>query len=116
MTNTQIQAIRHTITLLCSLIDEPQECAPVPFQSPIRQFVQEYLAPDPKGDVSCAELWEFFQEVVAAGELPGMRKTVFLRQLPTVMEAVFRVRKSHHVERSGHKVRGFKGITVREGE
>jgi hypothetical protein len=116
MTNTQLQTIRRTITLLCSLIDEPQECAPVPYQSPIRRFVQEYLAPDPKSDMSCEELWTFFQEVVDAGELPGMRKAVFLRQLPTVIETDFRVRKSHHIERSGRRVRGFKGITIRGGE
>jgi hypothetical protein len=66
--------------------------------------------------MSCEELWTFFQEVVDAGELPGMRKAVFLRQLPTVIETDFRVRKSHHIERSGRRVRGFKGITIRGGE
>lgn len=113
MKNAEIQAIRRAITMLCSLIDEPQETLPVPWQSPIRRFVREYLAPDPKADISCAEAWQFFQEIVEAGELPPMRKAAFLRQLPTVMEAVFRVRKCHHIERPGHRVRGFKGVGIR---
>jgi hypothetical protein len=55
-------------------------------------------------------------KVVDAGELPPMRKAAFLRQLPVVMEAVFRVRNRHHVQRSSRRVRGFKDITIRGGE
>jgi hypothetical protein len=113
MTNTQFQTIRRAITLLCSLIDEPMECAAVSWQSPIRRYVQQYLVPDPNADLSCAEAWQFFQEIAQAGELEPMRKVIFLRQLPTVMEAVFRVRKCHNILRSGSRVRGFRGVGLK---
>lgn len=113
MTNTEIQAIRRAITMLCALIDEPQECAPVPYQSPIRRFVREYLAPDPKADISCGEAWQYFQEIAEAGELPPMRKTIFLRQLPIVLEAAYQVRRCHSIMRSGRRVRGFRGVGIR---
>jgi hypothetical protein len=68
---------------------------------------------DPAGDLSCQELWAFYAEVAGAGELPVVRKVVFLRQLPALMEAVFGVRKAHNVERDGHRVRGFHGVNLR---
>lgn len=113
MKNLEIQAVRRAISLLSSLIDEPHECVPVPWQSPIRGFVQEYLTSDADADVTSEELWTFFLEVVQSGELTAMRKAAFLRQLPIMMEAVFHVRKCHNVERSGRHVRGFKGVGIR---
>ena len=85
----------------------------MPWQSPIRRFVREYLVADAKADLSCAEAWQYFLEVTQAGELQPMRKSAFLRQLPTVMEAVFNARKAHNVERSGRRQRGFRGVGVR---
>ena len=113
MTNTQIQTVRRAISLLSALIDEPKPCAAVPFQSPIRRFVQEFIAPDPKTDLSCAEAWQYFQEVAQAGELQSMRKSIFLRQLPTIMEAAYQVRRSHSIVRSGRRVRGFRGVGIK---
>jgi hypothetical protein len=113
MTSTEIQTVHRVIALLCSLIDEPQECAAVPRHSPIRRFVEEYLVANSTADITCEEGWRFFYEIVQAGELPPMRKAVFLRQLPSLMEAVFHVRKCHHIEREGNRLRGFRGVGIR---
>ena len=113
MKPSEEQIIRRAIALLSSLIDEPQVCAGIPWRSPVRMFVQEYLAPNPDADISCAELWSFFQEIVQSGELQPMRKSAFFRQLPTTMEAAYQVRRCHNVMRSGRRVRGFKGISIR---
>jgi hypothetical protein len=82
MTKTEAQAVRRAISLLCSVIDLPQECAPLPLppHSPSRRFVQEYLIADANADITCEEAWTFFQEVVEAGELFPVRKAVFLRE------------------------------------
>ena len=115
MTNAELQTIRRAIALLSSLINEPHDGAAVPWESPVRRFVREYLALDPKADISCAEAWQFFQEIAHAGELPPMRKAIFLRQLPSLMETVFHVRKCHHIQRGCRHVRGFKGVGIRMG-
>jgi hypothetical protein len=113
MTNTELQTVRQAIALLHSLAGEPQVWAPAQQPNSIHRFVQEFLAPDADADLSCKEVWGLFQEVVQAGELPPMRKATFLRHLPAVIEAVFNVRKSHHIERDGRRVRGFKGLDFR---
>jgi hypothetical protein len=110
---TEIATVNRAIAMLRSLTDPPHEREPVPRPSPIRRFAQEYLAPDPDADFGCDELWKFFQEVVQAGELPPMRKAAFLRQLPAVMAEVYNLRKCHNVERSGRRVRGFRGVSNR---
>jgi hypothetical protein len=113
MTKSEIQVIQRAISALSSLINRPQEGSPLPRPSPARQFVRDYLVADAKLDLSCNELWRFFQEVVAAGELSPMRKAVFLRQLPGLMQEVFQLRKCHRIQRESHHVRGFKGVSVR---
>ena len=114
MTKTEIAAINRAIALLNSLTGEPYESVPLPRSCAVTRFVREYLAPDPVADISCAEAWGFFCEVAQAGELPPVRKAIFLRQLPGAMEAVYDVRKCHNIERAGGRVRGFKGITLNE--
>jgi hypothetical protein len=42
-----------------------------------------------------------------------MRRAVFLRQLPAVMESIFGTRKCHSIERGGRLLRGFRGVTIR---
>jgi len=113
MTSTEIQAVRRAITLLCLLIDEPQEGAGIPWRSPVRRFVQDYLVANASADLTCEEAWRFFQEIVQADELPPMRKVIFLRQLPSLMGSVFHVRKCHHIQRGGRRVRGFNGVSIR---
>ena len=113
MTKTELVRINRAITTLRSLSGEPREGgAPLP-PSPIERFVREYLAPDPGSDFGCLELWEFFREIVKAGELPPMPKATFLAELPAVMEAVYNLKKSHHIERLGRRVRGFRGVNSR---
>jgi hypothetical protein len=113
MKSTEVQAVRRAIALLRSLIDEPQECAGIPSCSPVRRFVRDYLVADASADLTCAEAWQFVQEVAQAGELQPMRKAAFLRQLPTMMEVAFHVRRCHNILRSGSRVRGFRGVGIR---
>jgi len=113
MTKTELVRINRAITVLQSLIEKPHEGGRTLHASPIEHFVREYLAPDPGSDFGCLELWQFFHEVVAAGELEPLPKSTFLRQLPAVMEAVYNLKKSHHIERLGHRVRGFRGVNSR---
>src|SRR5689334_14577398 len=113
MTRTEIDTINRAITLLQSLAYQRQEGGPPLQPSSITRFVEGYLAPDPGSDFGCQELWGFFQEIARAGELVPMRKTTFLRQLPTVMQTVYGLKKSHHVERFGRRVRGFRGVNSR---
>jgi hypothetical protein len=114
MTSTEGQVVRRAIALLCSLIDEPQESAGIPSRSPVRRFVQEYLVADISGDLTCEEAWQFFQEIVQSGELPPLRKAVFFRQLPSLMESVYHVRKSHAIQRDTRRQRGFKGVGIKQ--
>jgi|SRR5580692_1926461 hypothetical protein len=115
MTSQEIDLVRRAIELLRRLLpdDQARVGGPAPPRCPVARFVQEYLAPDPDADLTCAELWKFFQEIAQAGELSPLRKAAFLRQLPAIMENVFHVRKCHHILRSGHRQRGFKGINLR---
>jgi hypothetical protein len=113
MTRTEITAINRAIALLHSLTGEPHESVPLPRSCSVTRFVREYLAPDPAADVSCGELWTFYREISDAGELPPMRKTIFLRRLPVVMQEIYAARKSHGIQREGRRVRGFKGVGIR---
>jgi len=115
MTKSEIDLIRRAIELLRQLVqdDKGRVSNPAPRGCPVTRFAEEYLAHDSAADVSCEELWRFFHEIADAGELPPMRKASFLRQLTSVLEAVFNVRKCHNVMRAGRRVRGFRGIDVR---
>ena len=115
MTSQECDLIRHAIETLRRLLPDDQGRAgdSAPPRCPVTRFVQEYIAPDPDADLACGELWKFFQEVAQSGELPPMRKAAFLCRLPGVMEAVFNARKCHHIERGGHRVRGFRGVGIR---
>jgi len=68
---------------------------------------------DPTTDVTSAELWRFFAEVAASGEVRPLPKAEFLRRLPAVMARLFGSLKSHNIVRAGHRVRGFRGVDIR---
>jgi hypothetical protein len=116
MTKSEIAVIHRALDLLHQLVpsEEPYPGGPAPWRSPVHQFIKEYLVREPGGDMSCAELWRFYTEIVAAGELEPLTKQEFLRKLPGALEATFGVKKCHNVERDGAKVRGFKSVTIRE--
>ena len=114
MTKTEIAAINRAIALLSSLTGEPYASVPLPRTCPVRVFAQRYLVRNPDNSMTCQEIWTFFAEVAASGEVEPLSKAQFLRRLPAVMGCVFGVRKSHHIERAGGRVRGFKGITLNE--
>ncbi len=113
MKSTEVETIRRVIGLLCSLIDEPHEGEPLPRQSPVRRFVQEYLVADFATDITCEEAWTFFREIVQSGALSPLPKAIFFRQLPALIEATFQARKSHHITRMGRRQRGFRGVGIR---
>jgi len=115
MTRSEIDLIRHAIELLHKVVayDEPRAGNPAPRNCPVTMFVKHYLTTEPASDVATAELWRFFSEIVAARELTPLTKQVFLRQLSAVMESVFGVRKSHNIERTSRRVRGFRGVGIR---
>jgi hypothetical protein len=115
MTSQECDLIRQVIETLRRLVPDDQGGAgdSAPPNCPVTRFVREYLASDPDADLTCEELWKFFKEVSQAGELPPMRKAAFLRQLPAVMVAIFGARKCHAIERGGHRVRGFRGVSIR---
>ena len=114
MNKSEIAVLNRVIVLLQSLTDEPQAVDPGPGHCPVAIFARKYLARDPGSDVTSAELWTFFNEVAATGEVDPLSKAEFLRRLPAVMRAAFDVKKSHAVESEGGRRRGFKGITLRE--
>jgi len=76
-------------------------------------FAQRYLQREPAEDVTSIELWQFYNEVAATGEIEPLPKAEFLRRLPAVMEAEFGARKCHNIQRAGHRVRGFHGVGIR---
>ena len=117
MTKSESDLIRRAIELLRRVVPddgEPHAVDLSPRRCPVAMFAKEYLVRQPGGDMSTAELFQFYDEVAATGELDRLSKSEFLRRLPNVLEIAFNLRKSHDIQRCGSRVRGFKGITVRE--
>jgi hypothetical protein len=117
MTTSEIEVIRRTLELLHKLLPEgePRAGGVTLQRCPVTQFAQQYLGREPGSCMTSAELWQFYSEVAASGELEPLSKSEFLRRLPGVMEAVFGVRKSHNVMRAGRRLRGFRSVTIPEG-
>jgi hypothetical protein len=115
MKRSELNSIRSAIEILHRLVpdDEPRATNPAPRRCPVALFAKRYLAREPASDLTSAELWQFFGEVAATGEVEPLSKSEFLRRLPAVLQAVFDVRKSHAVEREGRHLRGFKGVGIR---
>lgn len=114
MTRSEINSIRNALEILRRLVpDDEPSAVDAPSRCPVMAFARRYLAPDPAGDLSSEELWKFYSEIMAAGELPPMRKQAFLRLLPSAMAAVFGTQKSHDLHRNGGRVRGFRGVSIR---
>jgi hypothetical protein len=116
MTRCELDLIRRSLELLHRLVPdvEPRAVDLTPRRRPLSLFAKRYLVRDPARDLTSAQLWEFYAEVVASGEVDPLSRPEFLRRLPAVMESLYNVRKSHNIQRSGGRVRGFKGITIRE--
>lgn len=116
MTKTEIDQIKRALDLLRRVVPDDGEPLAVdsPRRCPVAMFTRRFLARDPASDVTSAELWTFFAEVAAAGELEPLSRSGFLRRLPGAMAATFDVCKSHDVERGDHHLRGFKGVGFRQ--
>jgi hypothetical protein len=115
VSRTEIDLIRRALDLLHRLVpdDEPRPITTIPQRGPVSVFAKRYLTRDPASDLTCAELWQFFGEVSASGEVGPLSKSEFLRRLPTALEEIFNVRKCHNVERDGQRLRGFRGVGIR---
>ncbi len=116
MTRSEIELIQQALHALHKLVpeDEPRASDPRPRPCPIITFAQRYLVRQPGTDMSSAQLWTFYEEVAAAGEVEPLTKQEFLRALPGAMAGVFGVRNCHTIKRDGHTLRGFKSVTIRE--
>ncbi len=116
MTSEESVLIHQALEVLNRLVrdGEPWTSRPTPRPQPVEIFARNYLSPDPADDLTTAELWQFYREIVAAGELEPLTKQAFLRALPDVMAMVFGARKCHSIKRDGKSVRGFKSVTIRE--
>jgi hypothetical protein len=108
--------IKRALELLHRLIppDKGSSHNPATPQNPVSRFCERYLKREPGQDLTCAELWQFYREVVAAGELEPVSKSEFFRALPVAMATMFGLKKCHGIERDGFRVRGFRSITIRE--
>ena len=116
MTRSELDLIRRALQLLHKIVpdEEIREVHPVHRQCPVISFARRYLARQPGADITSAELWQFYAEVAAAGELEPLTRQEFLRALPGAMAAAFGVNKCHGIQRDGRTVRGFKNVGVRE--
>ncbi len=115
MTKTEIDIIKRALGLLHKLVPD-DEIRAVDLRTrrcPVLTFAKRFLMDDPDSDLTSGELWTFFGEVAASGEVPPLSKSEFLRRLPGAMAAVFGLRKAHDIERNGQRVRGFRRVGFR---
>lgn len=114
MTKSEIDLLRRALELLRRVVPDSDEICAVdsPRRCPVTKFAKKFLARDSDSDVTSAELWQFYSELVAGRELEAVTKSVFLRSLSGTLEATFGVKKSHSVMRNGHRQRGFRGINL----
>jgi hypothetical protein len=117
MAKSELEAVQYAIQILEGLIPEkePPDVARIS-RSSVYRFAETLLSAAPSGEMSCAELWSFFSEAVAARMLPPMQKTTFFRELPAVMKMIYGIKKCHNVRRGVKTVRGFKGVGVRDSD
>jgi len=116
MTKYEHDLIRQTLNILHRLVpcDEPHASYSEPRRDPVVVFAKHYLQRSPASDLSTAELYQFYREIAATGELEPLAEAQFLRKLTGVMAAVFDARKSHAIRRGDKTVRGFRGVSIRE--
>jgi hypothetical protein len=95
MTKSEIDLIRRALEVLRRLVpdSEPRAGDPVQRRCPVAAFAKTYLTLDPACDISTAELWRFYKEIAAAGELEPLTQRAFERALPGAMAATFAVKK-----------------------
>src|SRR5450759_3385118 len=110
MTSKETDLIRRAIELLHQLVppEGPHAGGPAPRRCPVTLFAQRYLVREPTSDVTVEELWQFFKDVAASGELDALTQTAFQRALPGAMEGAFCVKKCRAIKRGLQAVRGFK--------
>jgi hypothetical protein len=116
MTKTEIDLITRALDLLHRLAPyhEPVATDSSPLQCPVVDFIKRYLCRDASGAITSQECWEFYREVADTGELPKLTKMLFLRRLTTAMEEAYNLRKSHDIQQGSGRVRGFRGLGIRD--
>ena len=112
MNETESNLLKRAVAILQSLIAEPT-ALDSRWRCPVQKFAKNFLQLDPASDLTCAELFEFYEEVVATGKIEPISRSQFLRYLPGVIEVTFGAKKCHAIKREGRSARGFKGIDIR---
>jgi len=113
MPYTTTSLIRQAITILRQSLETSKPNTLTPNERAIDHFNREIITLEADSDISCSELWEMFNEAIGLGLVLPMKKADFLKLLPDSMQRVHCARKSHNVQRDGHRVRGFKGVGPR---
>ena len=120
MTDKERALFDRALALLRVLGEEPDNEIPIPPRAPvatearpcpITAFAKTNIVDDPDGDVTCEELWMSYEIVAATGTLPALSKSIFLRELPMVMEEMFGARKAHNIIRGASRQRGFRHVS-----
>ena len=116
MTRTELDLIRRALQLLHKIVpddDEPCAVYAAARRCPVILFAKRYLMRQPGADATTDELWKFYAEIAASGELEPLSKAEFLRRLTGAMLAVFGANKCHSIRRDKQTVRGFKSVNLR---
>ncbi len=115
MTSEESVLIHQALEVLNRLVTdgELRTSRPAPRPDPVSAFAKNYLVFDARDDLSVSELWTFYREIVAAGELEPVTKQAFLRALPGAMAAAFGAKKCHSIKRDGKSLRGFRSVTIK---
>lgn len=115
VTDSQAALLRDAIDILLRVLPDVTQppSRPAPRSCPVAEFAKSFLTADVADDMSTEELWRFYQEIAAVGDLEQISRRTFERALPSAIAAAFGVKKCHSIQRDGRAVRGFRGVTVR---
>jgi hypothetical protein len=118
MTTQESDLIQKVIEALNKLVpyNKPDAIDSTPCRCPVAVFAKRYLLRDLGSAMTSVELWDFFREVAALGDVETLSKSEFLRRLPGAMGNVYGIKKCHNIRSKTGRVRGFRGISVREIE
>ena len=112
--NEQVIQLNRAIAILNKLAVElnafSSDVPAKPQAEAVQTFCECALMLDPAKNVSCLELWQLYQIYASLGQVPRIKRTEFLSNLPGAMKVVWAVHKSHDVMRDGKAHRGFSGV------
>lgn len=112
MNKIEIDVLNQAVALLRSLTEKPTAATSTP-GCPVKRFVEGYLTRHANMFVTCADLYQFYEGLAAAGKAEPLLSAEFFRRLSPAMEAVFGVKKCHNLLGPQGRVRGFHGVAFR---